>query len=95
VAVASLLATENLVFIGVHVKYREIESIVMVCVLGLLMAFIAYGRMVLKPIVSSLLANTLDLIGESVDSVRSWLPPSSGPRASSKSRQTVTGANLS
>jgi uncharacterized membrane protein YphA (DoxX/SURF4 family) len=51
VVAATLLALESLVFIGVHVKYREIGSIVMVCVLGLLMAFIAYGRMVLKPIV--------------------------------------------
>jgi hypothetical protein len=51
VAAASLLALESLVFIGVHVKYRETASIIMVVVLGLLMAFIAYGRMVLKPIV--------------------------------------------
>jgi len=48
---ATLLAIESLVFIGVHVKYRETASIIMVGVLGLLMAFIAYGRMVLKPIV--------------------------------------------
>ena len=51
VVAATLLAIESLVFVGVHVKYREVGSIVMVCVLGLLMAFIAYGRMVLKPIV--------------------------------------------
>ena len=51
VAAASLLAIESLVFIGVHVKYREIPPIIMSAVLGLLMAFIAYGRMVLKPIV--------------------------------------------
>jgi hypothetical protein len=38
------------VFIGVHAKYGEIASIVLSGVLGLLMAFIAYGRMVLKPI---------------------------------------------
>ena len=50
VAAAAVLAIESLVFVGVHVKYREVGSIVMVCVLGLLMAFIAYGRMVLKPI---------------------------------------------
>jgi uncharacterized membrane protein YphA (DoxX/SURF4 family) len=50
VAAAALLALESLVFVGVHVKYRETGSIVMVCVLGLLMAFIAYGRAVLKPI---------------------------------------------
>jgi hypothetical protein len=51
VVAATLLAIESLVFVGVHVKYREIASIVMVVVLGLLMAFIAYGRMVLQPIV--------------------------------------------
>ena len=36
----------------VHVEYGEITSIIMSGMLGLLMAFIAYGRMVLKPIVS-------------------------------------------
>ena len=51
VAAASLLAIESLVFIGVHVKYREITPMIMSGVLGLLMAFIAYGRMVLQPIV--------------------------------------------
>jgi len=50
VATATILAIESLVFIGVHVKYREITPIVMSAVLGLLMAFIAYGRMFLKPI---------------------------------------------
>jgi hypothetical protein len=38
------------VFIGVHVKYREVSPIIMSAVLGLVMAFIAYGRMVLHPI---------------------------------------------
>ena len=51
VAAATVLAIESLVFIGVHVKYGEVASIIMSGVLGLLMAFIAYGRMVLKPIV--------------------------------------------
>ena len=51
VVAATVLAIESLVFIGVHVKYREIAPIIMSAVLGLLMAFIAYGRMVLKPIV--------------------------------------------
>jgi hypothetical protein len=51
VLAATLLAIESLVFIWVHVAYRETASIVMSAVLGLLMAFIAYGRMVLKPIV--------------------------------------------
>jgi len=50
VAAATVLAIESLVFIGVHVKYRETTPIIMSAVLGLLMAFIAYGRMVLKPI---------------------------------------------
>ena len=50
VAAAAVLAAESLVFIGVHVKYREPATLIMVIVLGLLMAFIAYGRMVLRPI---------------------------------------------
>ena len=51
VVASVVLAIESLVFIWVHVRYREITPIVMSAVLGLLMAFIAYGRMVLKPIV--------------------------------------------
>lgn len=51
VVAATVLATECLVFVGVHVKYHEIMPIIMSGVLGLFMAFIAYGRMVLKPIV--------------------------------------------
>ena len=51
VAAAALLALESLVFIGVHAKYHELAPIIMSVVLGALMAFIAYGRMVLKPIV--------------------------------------------
>ncbi len=50
VVAAWILAIESLVFIGVHVKYREVGPIIMSGILGLLMAFIAYGRMVLKPI---------------------------------------------
>ena len=50
VVAATLLAIESLVFVWVHVKYHEITPIVFSAVLGLLMAFIAYGRMVLKPI---------------------------------------------
>jgi uncharacterized membrane protein YphA (DoxX/SURF4 family) len=50
VVAATILAIESLVFIGVHVKYGEVAPIIMSAVLGLLMAFIAYGRMVLKPI---------------------------------------------
>ena len=51
VVAATVLAIESLVFVGVHVKYGEIPPIVMSGALGLLMAFIAYGRMVLRPIV--------------------------------------------
>lgn len=51
VAAAAALAVESLVFIGVHLKYREVAPIVMSGVLGLVMAFVAYGRLVLKPIV--------------------------------------------
>ena len=50
VAAAAVLAIESLVFIGVHVKYDEVTPIIMSAVLGLVMAFIAYGRLVLKPI---------------------------------------------
>ena len=50
VVAVTVLAIESLVFIWVHVKYREITPIIMSGVLGLLMAFIAYGRMVLQPI---------------------------------------------
>lgn len=51
VAAASLLALESLgVFVWVHIKYNEVGSIAFSVVLGLLMAFLAYGRMVLKPI---------------------------------------------
>jgi uncharacterized membrane protein YphA (DoxX/SURF4 family) len=47
---AAVLAVESLVFIGVHAKYRETVAIVMSVVLGLAMAFVAYGRLVLHPI---------------------------------------------
>ena len=50
VMAATVLAIESLVFVWVHVQYREITPIVMSGVLGLVMAFIAYGRMVLKPL---------------------------------------------
>jgi hypothetical protein len=51
VVAAAILAIESLVFIWVHAKYGEVAPIILSGVLGLLMAFIAYGRMVLKPIV--------------------------------------------
>lgn len=50
VVAAVILAVESLLFIWVHVQYRETPSIIMSAVLGLLMAFIAYGRLVLRPI---------------------------------------------
>ena len=48
---AALLMVESLVFVWVHIKYHEMAPLVVSGVLGLLMAFIAYGRMVLSPIV--------------------------------------------
>jgi uncharacterized membrane protein YphA (DoxX/SURF4 family) len=50
VVAATVLAIESLVFVWVHAKYGEITPIILSIVLGLLMAFVAYGRMVLKPI---------------------------------------------
>ena len=47
---ATVLAVESLVFIGVHVRYREVTPMILSAVLGLIMAFIVYGRMVLWPI---------------------------------------------
>ena len=51
VLAATILAIESLVFIWVHIQYRELPSMIMSAVLGLVMVFIAYGRTVLKPIV--------------------------------------------
>ena len=50
VTAAAILAIESLVFVFVHIKYREVSTIIMVIVLGALMTFIAYGRMVLRPL---------------------------------------------
>ena len=47
---ASLLTIESVVFVWVHARYREISPITLSAVLGLIMAFIVYGRMFLKPI---------------------------------------------
>jgi uncharacterized membrane protein YphA (DoxX/SURF4 family) len=47
---ATVLAVESLVFVWVHVKYREIAPTILSAVLGLLLGFIAYGRMLLHPI---------------------------------------------
>ncbi|MEO5825988.1 MAG: DoxX family protein [Gemmatimonadales bacterium] len=48
VLAAAILAIESLIFIGVHIKYNENGSIFMSAVLGILMAFIAYGRTYVK-----------------------------------------------
>lgn len=50
VVAAAVLAVESLVFIWVHVKYNEVPPIIMSAMLGFLMAFVAYGRFVLKPL---------------------------------------------
>ncbi|MFZ0306275.1 MAG: DoxX family protein [Terracidiphilus sp.] len=50
IVAAMVLAVERLVFVGVHFKYREIAPMILSGVLGILMAFIAYSRMVLRPI---------------------------------------------
>jgi hypothetical protein len=47
---AVALTLESLVFIAVHARYRELTPIVLSAVLGLVMAFVAYGRMVLTPL---------------------------------------------
>ena len=51
VVAATALMIESLVFIWAHVRYREVTPIVMSGMLGLVMAFVAYGRMFLKPII--------------------------------------------
>jgi hypothetical protein len=50
VVAATVLAIESLVFVWVHTRYDQIAPIILSSVLGLLMAFIAYGRMVLNAI---------------------------------------------
>jgi hypothetical protein len=50
IVAAAVLAVESLVFVWVHVRYREAAATMMSGVLGLVMVFIAYGRMVLQPI---------------------------------------------
>lgn len=42
---ATLLAIESLVFVWQHLRYREMTAVVLSVCLGLLMAFIAYGRL--------------------------------------------------
>ncbi len=50
VAAAAILAIESLVFVWVHSRYREAAPIVLSAVLGLVMAFVVYGRLVLRPL---------------------------------------------
>ena len=50
VVAAAVLSIESLVFIWVHLKDHEMPPIIMSAVLGLVMAFVAYGRLVLQPI---------------------------------------------
>ena len=50
VLAAALLAVETLLFVWGHVKYHETGPMIMSAILGLIMAFIAYGRAVLKPL---------------------------------------------
>ena len=50
VLASTVLIVESLVFVGVHIKYREVTPMILSGVLGLLMAFITYGRLVLEPI---------------------------------------------
>ena len=50
VLAAGLLAVESLVFVWVHLKYHETTPLLLSGALGLLMVFIAYGRLFLRPI---------------------------------------------
>jgi uncharacterized membrane protein YphA (DoxX/SURF4 family) len=50
VLAAAVLAIESLVFIWVHVQYREVAPIIMSGALGLLMALLACGRAFLRPL---------------------------------------------
>ncbi len=50
VVAAAVLTIESLVFVWVHIQYRETTTIIISAVLGLVMAFLVYGRMVVTPI---------------------------------------------
>ena len=50
VLAAALLAVESLVFLWVHTRVREIGPLLFSGALGLLMAFLAYGRAFLVPL---------------------------------------------
>ena len=48
--VTALLCAESMLFIWVRWKYTEKTPIVMSAVVGIIMAFIAYGRFALTPL---------------------------------------------
>ena len=50
VVAATVLTVESPVFVWVHIKYREVAPMILSGVLGLLMALIVHGRMMLRPI---------------------------------------------
>ncbi len=50
VLAATLLAVESLVFLWVHTRVREVGPLLFSGALGLLMAFLAYGRVFLVPL---------------------------------------------
>jgi uncharacterized membrane protein YphA (DoxX/SURF4 family) len=50
IAAAIVLCVESLLFVWVHMKYSEKTPIIMSAVLGIIMAFIAYGRFALAPL---------------------------------------------
>jgi hypothetical protein len=50
VAAAIVLCAESQLFLWVHLKYTEKMPIIMSAVLGIIMAFIAYGRFALTPL---------------------------------------------
>jgi uncharacterized membrane protein YphA (DoxX/SURF4 family) len=47
IVAAAVLCGESLLFIWVHIKYAEKTPIIMSAVLGIVMAFLAYGRFAL------------------------------------------------
>jgi uncharacterized membrane protein YphA (DoxX/SURF4 family) len=47
---AALLAVETLLFVWVHIQYGEVGPMIFSGLLGLVMAFLAFGRMVLRPL---------------------------------------------
>jgi hypothetical protein len=53
VLAAVALALESLVFVAVHLRYHETGTLIFSAALGLLMAFLAYGRSALQPIASA------------------------------------------